>query len=209
VTYQKDAFLASEGDAWYRRNQATLSAFDGARDIVCRKIAELSSAPLRVLEIGCGDAVRLQYLAERHGHAVTGIDPSAEAVNKAVQRGVRATQGTADALEFGAGEFDVVIFGFCLYLCDDADLFRIAAEADRVLADPGWLLIFDFEARAPVYKPYHHLPGGRRCENARYGDRLWRKRNRPGQGRHRRLARRQQVASSLSSSHGRRPLGSS
>ena len=158
---QKDAFLRSEGDAWLARNEAALASCDWLRDPVCVKVASLSSAGerLRVLEIGCGDGSRLQHIARHHGHAVCGVDPSAKAVARARDRGVEATRATADQLPFADASYDVVISGFCLYLCDDADLFDIAKEADRVLVSPGWLLILDFEARAPVYRPYHHLPG--------------------------------------------------
>jgi SAM-dependent methyltransferase len=159
---QKDVFLSSEGDAWLSRNEAALGSRDWSRDPVCRKVGTLSApvdSPARVLEIGCGDGSRLQYLAAKHGQKVFGIDPSERAVAKAKGRGVEAVRSTADTLPFADASFDIVIFGFCLYLCDDADLFRIALEADRVLASPGWLLILDFDARAPVYKPYHHLAG--------------------------------------------------
>lgn len=157
---QKDIFLRSEGDAWLRRNSAALESRDWSADPVCRRIAALPlGPPLRVLEIGCGDGSRLQYLARTHGHRVWGIEPSQNAVMAAVTRGVQAVQSTADRLPFSAGSFDVVVFGFCLYLCDDDDLLQIAAEADRVLLSPGWLLILDFEAVAPRYRPYHHFAG--------------------------------------------------
>jgi len=160
MSQQKNAFIESEGDAWLARNTAGIESRDWARDPLCVRIAALgANRPLRILEIGCGDGSRLEYLATRYGHDVSGIDPSRNAVAKALERGVRAVQSTADQLPFPAAQFDVVAFGFCLYLCDDCDLFRIAQEADRVLASPGWLVIFDFETRAPVYRPYHHRQG--------------------------------------------------
>jgi ubiquinone/menaquinone biosynthesis C-methylase UbiE len=161
MTTQRDAFLLSEGDAWLDRNKAALKSRDWSQDPVCAKVATLAPAgrSSTVMEIGCGDGSRLHYLAEHFGYRVFGIDPSEKAVSAARERGVQAQRATADTLPFADGSFNVVIFGFCLYLCDDGDLFRIAAEADRVLANPGWLLILDFEARAPVYRPYQHLAG--------------------------------------------------
>ena len=160
MTSQKDAFLAVEGDAWFKRNVAALEARDWSGDPICMQLAKIEAGrAVDVLEIGCGDGSRLSYLHSSANHRVSGVDPSASAVARAKQRGVDAQQATAERLPFGDGAFDVVIFGFCLYLCDDSDLFRIASEADRVLVDPGWLLILDFDARAPVYKPYHHAAG--------------------------------------------------
>jgi len=156
---QKDIFLEVEGDAWFRRNQCALSTIDWSKDPVCRRVSDISNGTsLSILEIGCGDGSRLAELAIR-GHKVEGIDPSLAAVARARARGVTATQATADSLPFDNLKFELVIFGFCLYLCDDVDLFRIGSEADRVLSANGWLLILDFESAAPNYLPYRHSPG--------------------------------------------------
>ena len=156
---QKDAFLVSEGDAWFSRNERALQARDWSHDLACRKITSIQAGkPARILEIGCGDGSRLLRLAEL-SHKVCGIDPSAKAVARAIERGVDAKKATADDLPYADASFDIVVFGFCLYLCDDEDLFTIVREADRVLTQPGWLLILDFEAAAPVYREYHHSAG--------------------------------------------------
>jgi SAM-dependent methyltransferase len=160
MTRQRDAFLSFEGDAWFSRNEQNLASRDWSRDPLCLRLSTLAlPRQARVLEIGCGDGSRLAYLARQQGFRVFGADPSQKAVAKAIERGVEAVRSTAEALPFGEASFDAVIFGFCLYLCDDEDLFRIALEADRVLAGPGWLLILDFEAPAPAYRPYHHVAG--------------------------------------------------
>lgn len=162
---QKDVFLESEGDAWFERNRAACAQIDPATDPVVAVVLDLArqrppgSPPLRLLEVGCGEGRRLAWLSTRIGAEVHGLDPSAKAVAAAQGRGVAARQGTADALPHADGAFDVLVFGFCLYLCDPQDLFRIAQEADRVLADPAWLIIHDFHAPAPLVRPYHHKPG--------------------------------------------------
>jgi len=158
MSSQRDTFLGGEGDAWFTRNEAALKDRDWSCDPVARKVMTLAAGGGRVLEIGCGDGSRLEWLRSQ-GLDVAGLDPSARAVARARERGVPAVQGTADALEFADASFDVVIYGFCLYLCDDADLFRIAQQGDRVLRTPGWLLILDFDSASPLYRPYHHVPG--------------------------------------------------
>lgn len=160
MTQQKDTFLSSEGDAWFQRNSAALDSRDWSQDPVCAQVQRLANGERRaILEIGCGDGSRLEFLQRTYGHKVSGIDPSSQAVARARQRGVDAERATADALPFDAAAFDLVVFGFCLYLCDDEDLFQIAREAHRVLRQPGWLLVLDFDAAAPSYRPYHHVPG--------------------------------------------------
>lgn len=161
---QKEIFLRSEGDAWFARNRqsvATRKLPDD--DALLREIARLpplnAREGLKVLEIGCGDGTRLAWLQNNLNVECFGIEPSAHAVAVACSKGINVQQGTADVLPFDNQSFDIVIFGFCLYLCDREDLFRIASEADRVLRSPGWLLIMDFFSSTPRARTYHHRPG--------------------------------------------------
>jgi ubiquinone/menaquinone biosynthesis C-methylase UbiE len=164
---QRDIFLESEGDAWYRRNSGQPDArYDPAADFLISEISALPRAGeiqqgggIRLLEIGCGDGARLEWLQDSYGFNCSGLEPSEQAVEVARERGVDAHRGTAEDLPFGVDSFDIVVFGFCLYLCDHEDLFRIASEADRVLKNPGWLLILDFYSRAISRRTYHHRPG--------------------------------------------------
>jgi ubiquinone/menaquinone biosynthesis C-methylase UbiE len=160
---QRDVFLESEGDAWFERNVVQWQPGDGERsDVVLDELTSLFPQPspdTTLLEVGCGDGARLEWLKENLGFRCSGVDPSGRAVAAAVVKGVSAQQGTAERLRFADSSFDIVVFGFCLYLCDREDLFRIAAEADRVLRDPGWLLIHDFFSPHPTRREYRHRPG--------------------------------------------------
>ena len=113
---------------------------------------------MKVLEVGCGDGTRLAWLKNNLDADCYGIEPSAQAVAAACAKGLSVQQGTADILPFDDQRFDIVIFGFCLYLCDREDLFRIASEADRVMRMPGWLFIRDFFSSMPRANTYHHRP---------------------------------------------------
>ena len=160
---QRNRFLESEGDAWFTRNQEKLSSRKLPDEdlLLCEviDIYHLRKANLRVLEIGCGDGTRLAWLKNNLNTDCYGIEPSAKAVALANSKGLNVQQGTADELPFDDQRFDLVIFGFCLYLCDREDLFRIVDEANRVLHAPGWLMILDFFSPAPLSKIYHHSPG--------------------------------------------------
>ena len=163
---QKDIFLSGEGNAWFDRNVLALSKQempDG--DPLLLELLSLKDQLAAVqgggkaLEIGCGAGGRLAWVQQNMGLECHGIDPSDMAVSQANSAGVHAQVGTADRLPFADKSFDVVIFGFCLYLCDRDDLFKIAAEADRVLKNQGWLLIKDFYSPTPLATAYHHKAG--------------------------------------------------
>lgn len=161
---QKEIFLQSEGDAWFTRNQQSIA---GRKlpddDALLREVLDFlpvsAQAGMKVLEVGCGDGTRLTWLKNNLNADCYGIEPSAQAVAAARAKGINVQQGTADVLPFDNQSFDIVIFGFCLYLCDREDLFRIASEADRVLRSPGWLMIMDFFSPIPRARTYHHRTG--------------------------------------------------
>jgi SAM-dependent methyltransferase len=162
---QKEIFLQSEGDAWFSRNEKSLATRQLPRDDILLieildilRSARIGSRP-KVLEVGCGDGARLAWLKNNLDADCHGIEPSARAVAAARAKGVDVQQGTADVLPFDDQGFDIVIFGFCLYLCDREDLFRIASAADRVLRSPGWLMILDFFSPASRANTYHHCSG--------------------------------------------------
>lgn len=156
---QKDIFLSSEGDAWYERNKEIINHKETDQIINC--INELGLKPKKILEIGCSNGYRLDKLEKQYGAACFGIDPSLEAIKEgqAAFKKIKLSQGTADALDFPASEFDLVIIGFCLYLCDRNDLFKIAYEVDRVLADEGQIVILDFGPPFPYKNNYKYVEG--------------------------------------------------
>ena len=160
---QSEVFLNSEGDGFYRRNHRDLSeaGMRAQDDQIIRCLRTLAVKPKRILEIGCSNGWRLELMRREFGAECFGIDPSAEAVSEggATYPGVSLLTGTAERLPYESGSFELVIFGFCLYLCDRQDLFAIAAESDRVLADGGFLIILDFYPPLPYRNRYKHFNG--------------------------------------------------
>ena len=116
--------------------------------------------PKTILEIGCGAGHRLALLQRDFAAECHGVEPSQLAVNYAHQHypKLQVRTGTAETLDYNDDAFDVVIFGFCLYLCDPADHFRIAWQADRVLQNKGYLVINDFLAPTPYSNDYVYVP---------------------------------------------------
>ena len=64
-------------------------------------------------------------------------------------------KGTADNLKFKPNTFELIIFSFCLYLCDDRDLKKILFESIKVLKK-GIILINDFYFQNKKYIKYKH-----------------------------------------------------
>src|SRR4051812_44804926 len=121
---QSDTFFSGEGTAWLKRNENSVPIKDdlvlGAFDLLVGSLDETSN----VLEIGCSDGWRLKEIKKRYSTPhISGIDPSALGIAQAKEKGINAVRGFAESLPFSTGIFDVVIYGFCLYLCDRDNLF--------------------------------------------------------------------------------------
>ena len=162
---QKSLFLAGEGDAWFARNKVVTAEQQcrwEEQDALLQLLQQLplpKDETVKAVEVGCGQGLRMSALQRCYGWQVFGIDPSAQAVASARGMNVDAQVGTADHLPFEDSSVDCLIYGFCLYLCDPADLFHIAAEAHRVLKPKSWLLILDFWSPLFHSNAYHHLDG--------------------------------------------------
>ena len=161
---QKNIFLLKEGDAWFLRNskKVNLQNYYSKDQIIkaINKIDEFNSFNCKaLLEVGCGEAARLEWIKKNLNIVCYGIDPSYQAIQKAKDRKIIAKVGTADKLSFKDNKFDILVFGFCLYLCDREDLFQIVKEADRVLKRNGYLIIYDFYSKKPKIKKYKHSKG--------------------------------------------------
>jgi SAM-dependent methyltransferase len=146
---QSSAFYHGEGTAWIERNKDVLTGDD---DPVMEAMILSKIKPNNVLEIGCANGWRMKLLEKKYKCAATGIEP-------APMTSGNILRGMAHDLPIKQMRFDVVIYGWCLYLCDREDLFRIAMEGDRVLQDDGYLIINDFHSDDSYRRVYKHRPG--------------------------------------------------
>ena len=168
---QKNLYLQSEGDAWFMRNLLALEAKNAAHDIdfLLSYLAPLkgknTKKKFRFLEIGCGSGHKTKYLAENLMCGGWGVDPSARAIkyatstfgnNSDTSYELNFSVGTADDLNFADNFFDILYFGFCLYVVDRSLLSKTFAEANRVLRKGGFLAILDFDVREPFEKISKH-----------------------------------------------------
>lgn len=159
-TDQKTVFLTEEGDNYFRRHRNLTTPTEN--DYVLDALGQTGLQFGRFLEIGCSNGYRVDSLSKATGAKGGGIDPSMEAISTGKSLygdDIDLRQGSADALPFEDDSFDLVIFGFCLYLTDPKDHFRIASETHRVLCDGGSVLIYDFLSPVPYVNDYHHFSG--------------------------------------------------
>lgn len=158
---QKLAFISGEGDCWYDRNSHLNIDERIANDLILKEIDRLKLNAGSCLEIGCAEGWRLAEIARRYDINCFGIDPS----KKAIEQGrvnfseLKLEQGTADELPYESESMSIVIVGFCLYLCDRNELFKIANEIDRVLSENGILIVLDFYSEQSYKNEYTHLNG--------------------------------------------------
>jgi len=155
---QKDVFLSGEGNGWYSRNKEGIEASE-YKELI-EKIQKLDVVNGNYLEVGCSNGGFLTKLSKVVEGKFTGIDPSEIAIKEGIKLypELKLIQGTADKLEV-EDKYDVIIFGFCLYLCDPIDLFKIAYEVDARLKDGGYVVIKDFYSDIPYKNEYVHLEG--------------------------------------------------
>lgn len=106
----------------------------------------------RVLDVGCGTGT-LAIAAKRHvgpTGAVTGVDPAAEMIARAIGKATRAgadvtfRTAAAEELPFAAGTFDVVLSSLMLHHLPKETRRAGVLEMRRVLRPGGRLLAIDF-----------------------------------------------------------------
>ncbi len=107
--------------------------------------------PPRLLDVGCGSGHNLPLL-EKMSDDVSGVDiaPSAVALARAkARRPEQFVVGSAAALPWADGSFDVVVDVGCLHCLTPAEVSAYVREVGRVLAPGGRFLCRAFKPREP------------------------------------------------------------
>jgi SAM-dependent methyltransferase len=157
---QDEVFRSGEGDAWFRRNAASMDAHAG-HDWILDTLSHLHGREqLRsVCEVGCASAWRLARLPEALPTVArrAGFDLSADAIahGRARDSALDLRVGTASAPPFDE-LFDVVIVSFVLHWIDRSLLTRSVAAIDSLVAPGGFLVVADFLPDSPCRRRYHH-----------------------------------------------------
>lgn len=157
----KRYFLTEGGDKYHNRNKKKINY---KQELLCKKIEssikKIKNKNIKILEVGCGNAERLVYLKKKFPLInFFGIDPSSDAIKGKKKLNINLFKATADKLPFKKSFFDIIIYGFCLYLVDDEDLLKTVLEADRVTKKKSLIIIYDFYNKNLIYKKYKHKNG--------------------------------------------------
>lgn len=106
-------------------------------ELLCERVAGRQ----RVLDLGCGDGLLLEFLAQGNERQLAGVDLSPQSLALARRRpalsGARLEEGRAQALPFADDSFDACVSHMALMLMGEIE--QVAAEVARVLS-PGGVL---------------------------------------------------------------------
>ncbi len=106
-------------------------------------------AGARLLDVGCGSGVTVDFLRNRHGLEATGVDISSRLLRegKSHDATLPLIRGNAERLPHGDASFDGILCECVLSLVNDAE--GALAEFHRVLRPGGRLILSDVYPREP------------------------------------------------------------
>jgi ubiquinone/menaquinone biosynthesis C-methylase UbiE len=160
-------FINGEGDAWFSRNleNSNTQLVPVDIDFIFSTLGTRKNEIANILEIGCSSGVKVKTLSEKFDAYGYGIDPSQVAIESARKYEetsdgkLQFLTGIATDLPYEDSKFDLVFFGFCLYLVPPNEIYKAISEADRVLKNGGFLAILDFDYGQLKVNPYKHADG--------------------------------------------------
>ncbi|MDP4209214.1 MAG: bifunctional 2-polyprenyl-6-hydroxyphenol methylase/3-demethylubiquinol 3-O-methyltransferase UbiG [Bacteroidota bacterium] len=140
-----------EGDRWWHPDfslNLIRTLYNPFRVNYAKKIInqlKVNPAKTKVLEVGCGGGIFIEDIAKM-GLITTGIDPSEQSLNIAIQHAkennltIKYEKGIGENLPFQNNAFDIV---FCCDVLEHVrDLPKVISEISRVLKNGG-IFIYD------------------------------------------------------------------
>jgi ubiquinone/menaquinone biosynthesis C-methylase UbiE len=174
LTTTRRRYYNNTGDS-YESSRYADAHMDGYRDFRNQTLLSIlqdnfGSTNLRILEVGCGTGLTLQFLSRTsRDYSLFGIDLSdtmlQQAADKAdaLENAPKLSIGDADRLPYADKQFDVVFATRFIHQFSHAAKQQLWREFKRVTRSNG-LIVLEFYAR-----PYHHLRyylGGKKGRSA-------------------------------------------
>jgi 2-polyprenyl-3-methyl-5-hydroxy-6-metoxy-1,4-benzoquinol methylase len=138
-----DHYLRSKPD-WYRTGSSR--AFQQFAESMYGDVVQAAPRPPRILDVGCGTGVLLQWLVKRFDATVVGVDSSRSMLTTAGHLCPSAVLHCADGLEFlrrTDSKYDVV---FCLHvlehIADTSECLAFAEAAKHTLVPGGKFIVY-------------------------------------------------------------------
>ena len=159
---QELAFTSNEGDNWFIRNKSKIKENSAEISLLCNWLMPYQCHIDNILEIGSGAGNKLAQICWQLNAMGWGVEPSKKAVdfaNKNYNKNCKFTVATADNLSFVNITFDLVHFGFCLYLVSRNKIDIVIEQADKLVKPGKFLSIVDFDPRSSFENDYIHFEG--------------------------------------------------
>ena len=142
--------MATDYEKIYREQRNALGA--PTRTLV--EFFELLPAPLRILDVGCGQGRDALFIA-RLGHHVVGVDLSSSGIAQlsedAGREGLDIEAIVADIVTYEpAGMFDVMLFDRTLHMLPPTDRLRVLDRYRNHIGEKGYVLISDERKNLPA-----------------------------------------------------------
>lgn len=156
IAKNKNYFFKKGGDDYFKRSIYGLGSMDYDNDPVIKLIKELKDKVNNLIEIGCGDGARLNFIHNKLRIDSYGIDPSHLAIKNTKHLKSHCKIGSADKIPFLNKKFDIVLFGQSVMYFDDDLLPKIVSETFNILSNKSYIIINDFYSKKIKYKTYKH-----------------------------------------------------
>ena len=139
---------SDEGNNWFKRNENEIRKKTLMDENVIDVIKKYNMNKKNILEIGCSDGSRLNYMSEEFKDSnYFGIDVSDLAIEsgKKLYKHIKFLNiGANDLNSLEDNFFDIIIFGHCLMVIDVNSFQKIVSEINRLLKKNGHIFIVDW-----------------------------------------------------------------
>ena len=117
-------------------------------------VRKIRNRPKKILEIGCSTGFILERIRQLTNAHCFGLDTSAMAIKegKKIFPKLRLFHGEFSSHKLNKKKYDLIIFGFFLFMVPPKDVFELFSKAHNSLKENGHIIIYDFESKKKLIK---------------------------------------------------------